>query len=49
MALHLKFALNLDTIADEMIDEISKKWKNPFDAPVLIFSDYKLEQWFRLK
>ncbi len=49
MALHLKFALNLDTIADEMIDQVSKVWNDPFDAPTLIFSEYKLEQWFRLK
>jgi len=46
--LHLKFAVNLETLADEMIDEISKAWTSPFDAPVVIFSEYKLEQWFRL-
>lgn len=49
MALHLKFALNLDTIADEMIDKVAEEWTSPFDAPTLIFSEYKLEQWFRLK
>lgn len=49
MALHLRFALNLDTFADEMIDQVSKAWNDPFDAPTLIFSEYKLEQWFRLK
>ncbi|MBP5246812.1 MAG: exodeoxyribonuclease V subunit gamma [Fibrobacter sp.] len=46
--LHLKFAVNLETLADEMIEEISKAWTSPFDAPVVIFSEYKLEQWFRL-
>lgn len=49
MALHLKFALNLDTIADEMIEKVSEYWKSPFDAPTLVFPEYKLEQWFRFK
>ena len=47
--LHLKFALNLENLADEMIDEVSRCWKNPFEAPVVIFPDPKLEQWFRLR
>ena len=47
--LHLKFALNLENLADKMINEISSVWKNPFEAPVVIFPDPKLEQWFRLR
>ena len=47
--LHLKFALNLEHLADEMIEEISNNWKDPFKAPVVIFPDSKLEQWFRLR
>ena len=47
--LHLKFALNLENLADKMIDEISNKWNDPFNAPVVIFPEFKLEQWFRLK
>ena len=47
--LHLKFALNLENLADEMIKAISAKWTNPFEAPVVIFPDPKLEQWFRLR
>ena len=47
--LHLKFALNLEHLADEMIKAISKKWNDPFNAPVVIFPDPKLEQWFRLR
>ena len=47
--LHLKFALNLEHLADEMIEEISRKWTDPFNAPVVIFPDPKLEQWFRLR
>ena len=47
--LHLKFALNLEHLADKMIGEISSVWNNPFEAPVVIFPDPKLEQWFRLR
>ena len=47
--LHLKFALNLEHLADEMIEKISEKWKNPFECPLVIFPDSKLEQWFRLR
>ena len=47
--LYLKFALNLENLADQMIDEISRCWKDPFNAPVVIFPDPKLEQWFRLR
>ncbi|MBP5767866.1 MAG: exodeoxyribonuclease V subunit gamma [Fibrobacter sp.] len=47
--LYLKFALNIENLAEEMIDEISRAWKNPFEAPVVLFPDPKLEQWFRLK
>lgn len=47
--LHLKFALNLERLADEMIDKISDNWTDPFNAPIVIFPDFKLEQWFRLK
>ena len=47
--LYLKFALNLENLADEMIEAVSKAWTNPFEAPVVLFPDPKLEQWFRLK
>lgn len=47
--LHLKFALNLENIVDEIIDTISSHWTSPFNAPVVIFPDPKLEQWFRLR
>ncbi|MCF0223224.1 MAG: exodeoxyribonuclease V subunit gamma [Fibrobacter sp.] len=48
--LHLKFALNLEHLASEMMNEIKKHyWTSPFNAPVVIFPDPKLEQWFRLQ
>lgn len=49
MALNLKFALNLNTIADEMMENVKRAWKSPFDPPTIIFSEYKLAQWFRLR
>ena len=47
--LHLKFALNLEHLADEMIEALTAAWTDPFNAPVVIFPDPKLEQWFRLR
>ena len=47
--LHLKFALNLENLADEMIDALGKHWTDPFDSPIVIFPDPKIEQWFRLR
>lgn len=47
--LHLKFALNLQNLADEMINVISANWENPFVCPIVVFPDPKLEQWFRLR
>lgn len=47
--LHLKFALNLENLADEMIEAVSASWKNPFVSPIVVFPDPKLEQWFRLR
>lgn len=47
--LYLKFALNLENLADVLIEAVSKAWTNPFEAPAVLFPDPKLEQWFRLK
>lgn len=48
--LKLKFALNLEHLASEMMDEIKNNyWSTPFNAPVIVFPDPKLEQWFRLR
>ena len=46
--LHLKFSLNLEDLADELIKAVKDSWGNPFQTPVVIFPDPKLEQWFRL-
>ena len=47
--LHLKFALNLENLANSLMDAIKAAWKSPFVAPIIVFPDPKLEQWFRLR
>ena len=45
-------SLNLDALADKMQEEIDRCWKqtkNPFFSPLVIFSDNKMEQWFKLR
>ena len=34
--LHLKFALNLEHLADEMIDAVADAWNSPFEAPIVL-------------
>lgn len=47
--LHLKFALSLENLADNLMAAVKDAWKNPFVAPIIVFPDPKLEQWFRLR
>ncbi len=47
--LQIKNSVSIEILADDMIEEIKKAWKSPFDAPVLIFPDLKLEQWFKFR
>lgn len=44
-------SLNLNALADTLINEITNKdvWSDPFSAPVVIFADGKMEQWFKLR
>ena len=39
---------NLELLANKMIEKIIENWKSPFCSPVVIFSDPKIEQWFKL-
>lgn len=47
--IHLNFALSLERLADSLIFEVRRRWRDPFDAPVIIFPDKKLEEWFWLR
>ena len=35
-------------LANDMLDKVKQCWVNPFDAPTIIFTDSKTEQWFKL-
>ncbi len=39
---------NLELLANKIIEKIIESWKSPFCSPVVIFSDPKIEQWFKL-
>ena len=41
--------VSLESLADNMIDKIKEAWKNPFVAPVVIFPDSKVAQWFKFR
>ena len=41
--------VSLESLADNMIDKIKEAWKNPFEAPIVIFPDSKLAQWFKFR
>ncbi len=35
-------------LANDMLAKVKQCWLNPFDAPTIIFTDSKTEQWFKL-
>ena len=35
-------------LANDMLAKVKQCWPNPFDAPTIIFTDSKTEQWFKL-
>lgn len=39
--------IELSKLANSLIEKIKDSWKSPFTSPVVIFSDSKLEQWFK--
>ena len=41
--------VSLESLADNMIDKIKEAWKNPFEPPIVIFSDSKMAQWFKFR
>ena len=47
--LRIKNSVSLESLADEMIENIREVWKNPFDAPVIVFPDSKMAQWFKFR
>ena len=41
-------SLDINLLADKMMVKIQESWKTPFDSPVVVFTDSKTEQWFKL-
>ena len=39
---------DINLLADKMIEKITESWKTPFESPAVIFTDPKVEQWFKL-
>lgn len=46
--IHLNFALSLEQLANSLTQKIQKVWTSPFQEPVIIFPDHKVEEWFWL-
>ena len=46
---HITASLDLNLLAEKMIAEIKKQWVSPLLPPVVVFSDSKVEQWFKLR
>ena len=40
---------SLDALAADMIYKFRECWKNPFLSPAVVFTDAKMEQWFKLR
>lgn len=40
---------DINLLSDKMIEKITESWKTPFNSPVVIFTDPKTEQWFKLR
>lgn len=49
--MELYSSLSLDVLADDMIRRVcdKKNWNSLFAPPVVVFSDSKVEQWFKLR
>jgi len=46
--LNIITSLSPDILADDMIKKVKSCWTDPFASPVIVFTDSKTEQWFRL-
>lgn len=47
--IHLKFAADMSALFDDAVTALRKAWTDPFNAPVILFPESKVEQWFRLR
>ncbi|MCR5188454.1 MAG: exodeoxyribonuclease V subunit gamma [Treponema sp.] len=48
MSKKIYYSMNLEQLADKMINQIIENWKlDPFSSPKVIFADSKVEEWFK--
>ncbi len=40
--------VSFDILANDMLAQINACWQNPFSPPIIVFTDAKTEQWFKL-
>ncbi len=47
VSIEVCYAKGLKSLADALIEKLKVCWKSPFESPVIVFPDAKLEQWFK--
>lgn len=47
--IYLKFAADMDALFGDAAAALRDAWKDPFNSPVMLFPESKVEQWFRLR
>ncbi|MFA6622704.1 MAG: exodeoxyribonuclease V subunit gamma [Fibrobacteraceae bacterium] len=47
--IYLKFAADMDALFGDAAAALRNAWKDPFNSPVILFPESKVEQWFRLR
>lgn len=45
---HIYNSYDSEALTEELENQIKSNWKNPFVPPVVLFSDSKIEQWFKI-
>lgn len=44
--IQLFFASDTQTLTDKIILDIKSNWKNPFVSPIVVFPEFKIQEWF---
>ncbi len=47
MSIHVCYKAKMSELADALIEKLTAEWRDPFDAPVIVFPNNKTEQWFK--
>ena len=46
--LNIVTSLSLESLAQDMLTKIQATWTKPFVAPIVVFTDARTEQWFKI-